>query len=558
MPLDLQLLLAHADDRLPVVASGLPLSPDSVRGLSESSWEHKSFRAVFEDPNSLVAQRWGIVAPKGARGDRLLALIEPLRRARQEEQGGFPPKVYRVPPDMDLLQAMRWKEQVYRAEAVPDQERPGYLLFLGDLDQISIHLQQVMASDTFVGRLAFSNDEGFEAYVGKVLRWERASAHEALAQTLFYVAQDGSAATTHGDMRLIKPSVALCRQGQATGFFPAREIAEVEEGAAGSIGSLLERAATAEASLLLTLSHGLGPPRAGWASPCEQQRLQGALVGGPGEHLVAQDIAERPFLPGGMWLYYACFSAGTPSRSAYHHWLHQLKSEGEYDDALAPILAGLSSRPFVAALPQAALANPRGPLAVIGHIDLAWTSSYQDPDGRNRPSRFTGLLRGLANRCRAGLGLYALTRFATEMDVSLAHLLDLEEEARVAREVRPPEPVHRAHLWMVRQDLSGFVLLGDPAVRLPLSLAKAKEAPEPLRREPVHALTEPRAADEGSMEEAVLALLMGEAAARDIAARHGVSLGTLRKWESVYREAGRAALKQWGSRERSSSRGVSR
>jgi hypothetical protein len=555
MHLDLQLLLAHADDRLPVLASGLSLNPDTVQGLSEGSWKHKAFRAVFEDPNSLLAQRWGIVAPKRDLGDRLLALVEPLRRARQEEQGGFPPKVYRVPPDMNLLQAIRWKEQVYRDEAVPEQERPGYLLFLGDLDQVSIHLQQVMASDTFVGRLAFPNDEGFEAYVAKVLRWERAPAGEAMAQTLFYVARDGSAATTHGDMRLIKPSVALCRQGQAAGFFPAREIAEVEEGAAGSIDSLLESAAAAEASLLLTLSHGLGPPRAGWRSPREQQLLQGALVGGPGEQLVAQDLAERPFLPGGMWLYYACFSAGTPSRSAYHHWLHRLKSEGTYGDALAPVLAGLSPQPFVAALPQAALANPRGPLAVIGHIDLAWTSSYQDPEGRNRSSRFTGLLRGLANRCRAGLGLYALTRFAAEMDVSLAHLLDLEEEARVAREVRPPEPMHRAHLWMVRQDLAGFVLLGDPAVRLPLGLAKAKQDPAPVLRQPVKALTEPLAADEGSREEAVLALLMGEAAARDIATRYGVSLGTLRKWEAVYREAGRAALKQWGSQAHSSSGG---
>jgi hypothetical protein len=476
-------------------------------------------------------------------------LIEPLRRARQEEQGGAPPKVYRVPPDMSLLQAMRWKEQVYRDEAVPDEERPAYLLFLGDLDHVSIQLQQVMASDTFVGRLAFPKDEGFEAYAAKVLQWERGPAREAVARTLFYAAQDGSAATTHGYLRLIKPSVTLCRQSQATGSFPAREIADVAESMDGSIGSLVERAAAAEGSLLFTLSHGLGPPRAGWASAHEQRLLQGALCGGPGEQLVAQDVAERSFLPGGMWLYYACFSAGTPSRSAYHHWLYRLKKVGEHGDALAPVLAGLSKQPFVAALPQAALANPRGPLAVIGHIDLAWTSSYQDRDGRSRPSRFTGLLRGLANGCRAGLGLYALTRFAAELDVSLAHLLDLEEEARVARQVGPLDPMEQAHLWMVRQDLSGFVLLGDPAVRLPLSPMKGKAAQGALPSGLGSAAPDLGTAGGDTMEEAVLALLMGEAAARDLAARYGVSLGTLRKWESVYREAGRAALQQLRARE---------
>jgi hypothetical protein len=32
-----------------------------------------------------------------------------------------------VPPALNLLQAIRWKEQVYRDEAVPEQERPCYL-----------------------------------------------------------------------------------------------------------------------------------------------------------------------------------------------------------------------------------------------------------------------------------------------------------------------------------------------------------------------------------------------------------------------------------------------
>jgi hypothetical protein len=29
-----------------------------------------------------------------------------------------------------------------------------------------------------------------------------------------------------------------------------------------------------------------------------------------------------------------------------------------------------------------------------------------------------------------------------------------------------PEAVHRGHLWMVRNDLVGYLLLGDPAVRV--------------------------------------------------------------------------------------------
>jgi hypothetical protein len=35
------------------------------------------------------------------------------------------------------------------------------------------------------------------------------------------------------------------------------------------------------------------------------------------------------------------------------------------------MLPGERTRPFIAALPKAVLANPEGPLAVMGHEDLA-------------------------------------------------------------------------------------------------------------------------------------------------------------------------------------------
>ena len=90
-------------------------------------------------------------------------------------------------------------------------------------------------------------------------------------------------------------------------------------------------------------------------------------------------LRGQPFLPGGMWFYLACFGAGTPASSAYHPWLSRLSDEGAYGGSLGAVLRALPApgeRPFVAALPQAALASPRGPLAVIGHLDLAWTYGF--------------------------------------------------------------------------------------------------------------------------------------------------------------------------------------
>ena len=74
--------------------------------------------------------------------------------------------------------------------------------------------------------------------------------------------------------------------------------------------------------------------------------------------LAAQDVASAPFLPGGLWIYFACFGAGTPRTSAYHHWLDMLAQHGMAD--LGPVSATLRGLDqgggFVSGLAKAALA----------------------------------------------------------------------------------------------------------------------------------------------------------------------------------------------------------
>ena len=116
---NLELLLAHADSHRPVADQGLPLEaaasapPDAVPEAQEEThlWDDG------EDPNSLPAQRWGLVVPEGPEGDRLLALIEPLRQLRQEQQEGHPVRVYRVGAALvsearSLEQCARWVRTV--------------------------------------------------------------------------------------------------------------------------------------------------------------------------------------------------------------------------------------------------------------------------------------------------------------------------------------------------------------------------------------------------------------------------------------------------------------
>ncbi|MBN9684348.1 MULTISPECIES: hypothetical protein [unclassified Corallococcus] len=547
--MDFELLLSHANDRRPVLEEALPLDAASHQPRPEAPREEAG-RASSEDvllrpdrdPNSLPDQRWGVVVPEGPLGDRLLALIAPLCALRAEEQGA-PVRVYRVPPGMDGIQAVRWMDSVLRDEDASETEQPAFLLMLGDFDQVSFELQQMLGAGGFTGRLTFGSDAGYEAYVDKVLRWSRTPAPEQRARTLLFTAHDGTPATTVGYQALMAPSFRSLRTRQEEGLLRAEVPCELGEPGAWSLGELLGQVASPHPSMLFTLSHGLGAPRRGWASVGEQRARQGAMsLGGQGT-LEASDLASTAFLPGGFWFYFACFSAGTPSRSAYHAWLSRLREAGEYPGRLERLLESLpreGERPFVAALPQAALANPQGPLAVMGHVDLAWTYSFQDMTclARDRPSRFMGLLSSLVEGSRAGVGLSALLRSFNLANMELTTLYDQEEFARRSGRDSAVNPVDLAHLWMLRHDLAGYILLGDPAVRLPLagsvttmSLARPETLP------PGRDL-----AGAGGMADAVIRLLAGTEYEGDVARRAGVPVEDLLRWKRVYMEAGMKAL----------------
>ncbi|HYO54794.1 hypothetical protein [Archangium sp.] len=549
----IELLLAHADKHPVVLHQGLPVEtlrsaprPESVE-LPDNLWD------ATRDPNDLPAQRWGLVAPKGERGDRLLALVEPLRRLRQEAQGGAPVKIYRVPSEMSGTYAAGWKKEIFRDEKTSEKDRPRYLLLLGDLHEVPLELQQVLSTDAFVGRLAFASDAGYEAYVDKVLRWEGAAARETRSRVLFYTSRDRTSATELGHQALIAPSVAACRERQQVDDFPAADILELGGEGAVPLEKLLAHAAEPGPGVLFTLSHGRGRPAGGWARPEERLERQGELRLPDGRFLSAAELASRPFLPGGVWFSFACFSAGTPSRSSYTHWLQQLPISDPNAHRGLDALPKQGERPFIAALPQAALANPNGPLAVMGHVDLAWSCSFSDR-GRGTPSRFIELLKALARGSRAGVALSTLLQFLNETSSELATLYNMEQMERTYGRPSSVDPVARAWLWMQRQDLANYILLGDPAVRLPLASAQVetrapdshRDEQEAMRRllgphfvEPTRSASGPSPAE---AEKAILARLTRQGHPEDIAWRQGTPLDELLRWEKLYRDAGREAL----------------
>jgi hypothetical protein len=562
----LDLLLADALDLRPLLAKGLPEDaagtapkPDQApRGVDAFSLD-----APDADPNDLTRQRWAVIAPVGRSGDAAIDAVAPLIALREEEQGAKA-FVYRVPPDMDLDASARWKSTVLRDKRVPELERPRYLLVLGDLHEVSAELAHTLANGAFVGRLHVGDGAGepdaagYAAYANKVVGWARKPATVDEPDALFFVADDDTPATVQGRVLLVDPCVEMARKASTKRRFPAATITKLAD--VNGAGDLLRAGGPARPSVLLSVSHGLGRPRDGWRSVAQQHALQGALlVAGEGNKdrlLTADVLKSQPFLPGGLWFSVACFGAGTPKKSVFYPWLSLLARMGSYDESLGRVLESLprdDERPFLAALPQTALANPEGPLAVVAHLDLAWTYGFADPDRitQSRASRIFSAFQVMARGSRAGVALDALMRSYREVNDELLSGYQAEEDARVWNQPDPIDPQRRGNAFMLRNDLRGYVLLGDPAARLPLAGSKAVEVAAPVTAAAVLGFTPSVASapkesalrvDADKREEAVVAVIRGNEAANAIAERFGVSRAVLDKWVEVYRTAGKAAV----------------
>jgi hypothetical protein len=470
----IELFLSPAGGGAPSLPRGL-----GTHTLAESAHEDDTADLVpvthldpGGDPGSLGDQGWGVIAPRGDAGDRLLALARPLLDQRAADQGREVP-VHRVPPGMSRTQAAAWIDRKLVDNALQD-DIPGYLLVLGPPDEVSFELQQVLAGAFSVGRLAFDREPGYEAYIAKLLASERAAAPSP-ARAVYFAAGDGTPATDLARRRLIEPCIADAEQQRAAGRFAAREIVAIDDDdPARAADRLLAAAAAAGPNVVFSSSHGTGAPRGGWPSPGARRAQQGALWLGGRQTLDAELLAQAPFAPGGAWLVFACFAAGTPARSAYHPWLSRLEAHGAHGGDLASVLVSLPAEgepPFVSALAQAALANPRGPLAVIGHVDLAWSYGFLDLDKRTRGERhrrFHELMAQLVKGTRVGLALAAsLQRARNQVQTELAIAAgEAEAETDAASDPAALERVRLGHRWMVLRDLEGYVALGDPAARL--------------------------------------------------------------------------------------------
>jgi len=562
---DIDLLLANPREFAPALDSGI--SNDATLVGPKPKKDATQFRRDRgKDRSNLAKQRWGIVAPESKDGgDELLAAIKPLIDLRTQEQGAKPIE-FRVPAKLDRKSIGDWLLKVYENESIHEDERPLYLCLLGSPSQISLEFQQNVAHSAYIGRIHFDKPDGsidveaYAEYAQKVVRYARHGYTPEQPELLYYVARDGTRATRNAVPKLVAPSVDASVRAVQRGKLNA-SVREVE---ADSVRHFFDAQIAVpngkpRPSVLLSVSHGLGGNEDDYGSFEAQRRRQGALVLGPKEVLDAEALAKETFLPGGLWLCFACFGAGTPATSEYFSWLSELAKLGVFRESAQVVLnsLALSGQGFIASLPQAALRNPNGPLAVVGHIDLAWNFSYIDLENpsESRSAKFTRALHAMAGGERMGFAHDEITEWFRSTNFTLSSMYEASDDARINKRPDPIDPKKRGPIWLLRNDLRGYVLLGDPAVRLP----QAEPVPAPSATASIPEIQPPPAMDANAGDEpdvaaapapnaeagdvpdpetprdlAIRALAEGNETPRAIAERSGCSIEELFAWFVEY------------------------
>jgi hypothetical protein len=330
-----------------------------------------------------------------------------------------------------------------------------------------------------VGRIHFETLDEYHSYARSVVAAEDPARPLALPRdaAFFGVHNERDRATALSTEHLVTP-LTKAMEEKLTGWRVKR--AMEDQASKDQLARLLGGGETP--AFLFSASHGMGFSTSGHP---RQRAEQGAVVCsewsgfgpvGDAMRLTANDIGDDARLLGLIAFLFACFGAGTPQYDdfAIRDQIKDLQSRGLKVTGLEQLdRIPIAPQPFVARLPQRLLGHPKGgALAVVGHVDRAWGSSFLW-EGAEQVTTFESTLTKLLQGDRLG--------FATEdfnnRYAGLSTELTSRVEAVKFHEIVPPEEL--AGLWTANNDARSYVVLGDPAVRLAVAAADAPSAERP-------------------------------------------------------------------------------
>jgi hypothetical protein len=433
-----------------------------VAALAEVHGESpRSFAVPFGlDLTNLQDVGWAIVFPEDGPAQVRDALA-PLIEHRRQQAGDL----LRVLDYQKGEQARDWYRRHHIAAGTFEATAVPYYLFLaGPPTLIPFEFQYLLGVEYAVGRVAFDTAPEYGRYAASVVAYETAASVGNRKEIVYWgTRHPGDPATNLSASLLLEPLANGLPESKGALKEPVhakvgytRKLFSGDEAVRDALLGTLH--AARPPAVLFTASHGMALK----AGRPNQVTDNGGLLcqDWPGfgslrrEHyLAAADVPDDANVGGLVAFFFACFGGGTPDADQFLMDLSQA--------AAAPPLA---PQPFVAALPRRLLAHPGGSaLAVVGHVDRAWSFSIQP--ARTADAHIGPFRNGLGfilDGCPVG---HAVAQQFGQRYAALSTALLTALAPTTPASLRPSDR-DLVTFWLERNDSQNYLVLGDPAVRI--------------------------------------------------------------------------------------------
>ena len=353
------------------------------------------------------------------------------------------------------------------------EKMPYYLLIVGDPAEIPFEFQYGLDVQYAVGRIYFETLEEYARYARSVMvsetRHTEGSFDLPNRLAVFATQNPDDRATEMSMDYLVKP--LLERLPELAPNWNIQPLV-IDQATKANLKDALGGAQTP--ALLFTASHAMGFPK-GDTRQIDQQgaplcqdwpgpnNFRGPIP--PDYYYSAADIAEDASLLGTIAFSFGDFMAGTPQEDGFGVY-----SQGK--------VTQIAEKPFLARLPQRLLSHPRGGvLAMVGHVDRAWGHSFitSGDDFGKRISDigpYTKLLTRLMQGGTVGMAMEDLNRRYLFFNSSLTdELLGTQFYGKTSNLVKLTQ------MYIQTIDARNYIIIGDPAVRLPVRADLPYRAP---------------------------------------------------------------------------------
>jgi hypothetical protein len=438
------------------------------------------------DPTRLDEAGWAVVFAAGADPTIKEALSELLELRRKQAGDRF--RIYEGADGYGNAEkkagATRAKATFFKRHKIgggpaDPEEMPYYVLIVGSPEDVPYEFQYQLDVMRGAGRIHFDTPEAYAGYARSVVRAETGQVKLSRRASFFGVANPDDKATELSAKYLIRPLYERLRQQQPFDLWVGDETQRTKLSLDWQFETFIGKKATKARlqrllggdqtpALLFTASHGMEFPL---DDPKKRQiPHQGALLcqdwPGPNQwrgeipqdfYFAGDDLGSDANALGLIAFHFACFSAGTPR-------LDQFAQQAFKDERQV-----IAPRDFVGELPKSLLSH--GALAVIGHVERAWGYSIMSPGSVDQTGVFESALLQLFRQDPVGWVTENLNMRYADLATQMAATLEYERDSI--------DPYDLAQMWTEQNDARSYVVIGDPAARLPIAMPDEKPAVRP-------------------------------------------------------------------------------